>query len=231
MSQVISQNPNPQSMTNEFNYRPVPILAPVSLVLGLCAAMALLTAFGLVIAFIGAVLGVIAFLRIRKAEGDLGGLWLAAIGLCLSSIFLVTGTGLQSYSYATELPEGYTRVNFPYGISRKEFVYENGRRQLHPDVQPLVDQNIFIKGWMWNRGKETDLTAFVLLKDNGKCCMGGDPKPFDMILITLPPDEKVDYLSGLISVGGKLKANPNAPYGAPVYAIEATHVEKARTSF
>jgi hypothetical protein len=77
MSQVLSEAARPRTQVNEFNYRPVPVLAPVSLVLGLCAAMALLTAFGVVIALIGTLLATVTWLRIRRADGDLGG---SAIG-------------------------------------------------------------------------------------------------------------------------------------------------------
>ena len=231
MSQTISHTVSAASQHEEFDYRPVPVLAPVSLVLGLCSAIALFAAFGVIIAFIGAVLGGICLLKIRRANGTLGGGLLSMSGLVLSSIFFVSGIGVHSYSYATELPEGYIRVNFPNDISRKQFVIENGRRQIHPDVKPLVDQKIFLKGYMWNRGKENGLTAFVLLKDNGKCCFGGDPAAWDMILVMMEPGETVDYILGLVSVGGTLRANPNAGFGAAVYTIEAPHFERARTSF
>jgi hypothetical protein len=84
---------------------------------------------------------------------------------------------------------------------------------------------------MWNRGKENGLTSFVLLKDNGKCCFGGDPAKWDMILVIMEPGETVDYIPGLVSVGGTLRANPNAGLAAAVYTIEGTHFERARTSF
>jgi hypothetical protein len=228
MSQAVEPAPATQSQASEFNYRPVPVLAPVSLVLGLCGAMALLAAFGVVIAFLGTILGSIAFLRIRRAGGDLGGGWLAGIGLGLSSIFLVSGISLQSYGYATELPEGHIRVNFPHDISRKQFVYQNGRTMLHPDVELLVDQNIFLKGYMRPSKKINGLTAFELLKDNGKCCFGGEPAAWDSILVLLSPGETVDYSTGLISVAGRLSADFSR---ARVYTIDATHVERSRTSF
>jgi hypothetical protein len=228
MSQVVEPAPATRSQVNEFNYRPVPVLAPVSLVLGLCGAMALLTAFGVVIAFLGAILGGISFLRIRRANGDLGGGWLATIGLMLSSLFLVMGISLQSYGYATELPEGHIRVNFPHDISRKQFIYENGQTKLHPDVEPLVDQNIFLKGFMRPSKKINGLTAFELLKDNGKCCFGGEPAAWDSILVVLSPDDSVDYTTGLMSVAGRLSVDFSQPR---VYKIDATHVERSRTSF
>lgn len=228
MSQAVEPAPATRSRANEFDYRPVPVLAPVSLVLGLCAAMALLAAFGIVIALLGAILGGIAFLRIRRGNGDLGGSWLAGIGLGLSSIFLVIGIGLQSYGYATELPEGYIRVNFPHDISRKQFVYQNGQTMLHPDVEPLVDHNIFIKGFIRPSTKINGLTAFELLKDNGACCFGGEPAEWDSILVILAPGETIDYSTGLISVAGRLSADFSR---ARVYTIDATHVERSRTSF
>lgn len=229
MSQTIPQAAPARS--KEFNYRPVPVLAPVSLVLGICSAIALLTAFGVVIGLFGAILGGLCLLKIRRADGELGGGVLSTLGLTLSGLFLIGGVGLQSYGYATEVPEGYLRVSFPDDISQKQFVVKNGRQTLHPDVEPLVDHKIFLKGYMWNRGKETGLTSFVLLKDNGKCCFGGNPAAWDMILVEMQPGKTVDYRAGLVSVGGVLRADPNAVEGAAVYRIEGTHFERARTSF
>lgn len=230
MSQTIERAAEaPQ--TNEFDYRPMPILAPVSLVFGIFSWIGLLTLFGVALPIVGAILAAICLTQIRQADGALGGRLLARLGFGLSVLFFVSSSCLHAYAFATEVPEGYRRVNFPREISMKKFVVENGKNQLHPDVKPLVDQPIYIKGYMYPSQEQFELTSFVLLRDNGKCCFGGDPAPQDMIFVEMQQDQVVDFLSGLVAISGVLRANPNPNFGDPVYRIEGNHFGRAKTSF
>ena len=145
MSQTI-QRAVPTAPQNEFDYRPVPVLAPVSLVIGICSSIGLLTLFALPMALIGATLAAICLIQIRRSDGALGGGLLAAAGFALSVLFFVSGSCLFAYNFSTEVPEGYRRVNFPREISMKRFIIESGGRQgLHPDVKPLVDRAIRLR--------------------------------------------------------------------------------------
>lgn len=220
-------------LTNEFDYRPMPVLAPVSLVFGIFSSIGLLAPFVLTLGMVGAVLAVICLIQIRRADGALGGRLLASLGLGLSVLFFASGVCRHAYAFATEVPDGYRRVNFPREISMKKFVIENGIKELHPDVKPLVDQPIFIKGYMYPEQQQFGLTSFVLLRDNGKCCFGGNPAPEDMILVEMQQNQTVDFLSGLVAIGGVLRANPNPNPNIddPVYRIEGNHFGRAKTSF
>jgi len=220
-----------EGQSHEFQYRPVPVLAPVSVVVGLSSIISLASVVGLALAVIGIVLGAVGYWRIRQSAGEFGGKAVAAIGFCLSVFFLISGSSLHAYNFVTELPEGHIRVNFPADISKKQFVMEAGRRKLHPDVLPLVGQDVFIKGYMWNNRTGSGLTGFVMLKDNGKCCFGGDPALYDMMVVRMQDEQTVDYMEGLISVAGKLQADPDAGPEDPVYVLEATMVERARSRF
>ena len=211
-----------------FDYKPVPAYAPVAGVIAILSATALFAEIMVLLAFAGIFVGGFAVYRIRKANGALGGKTWARLGLYGSLVCFVAGIATHAYAYATEIPAGHIRVNFPHDISNKQFVYVNGVRELHPDVALLDGQKIFIKGFMYNTQKQTGLDNFVLLKDNGKCCFGGAPKPFDMMVVKLQNGKTVDKIDGLISVAGTLKCYPQSP-GA-VYLLEATYVARARTS-
>jgi hypothetical protein len=217
---------------NQFDYRPVPMLAPVTLFLGMVSAVGLLTVIGLFIALLGTILGTVAFVQIRRARGELGGIVVTSIGLVCAVAFLVGGTTLHAYTYATEVPENHLRVNFNHDISKKGFVEKDGRRTLHPDVAALEGEQIFVKGFMWNTSKPTGLSEFLLLKDNGECCFGGDPSPTDMIIVRMQKGMTVDAMPNrLVAVGGVLRCKPDAAPMEPVYFLDATHCELARTSF
>jgi hypothetical protein len=217
---------------SEFDYRPMPVLAPVSLFLGLASFIALMGLVGLFLAFVAILVSVAAVWTIRRSRGQYSGTLLASIGLVLSTGFFASGSGLMYRDYVEELPEGYARVNFPNDISARQFVVIDGRLEIHPDVKPLDGQKVFLKGWMWNTQSSRGLDRFVLLKDNGKCCMGGDPAPYDMMEVRLRSGQTADYMEGLIAVAGVLRMDPEGPSrGEPVYVLEADQIGRARTVF
>ena len=217
--------------SGEFNYRPVPVLAPVSLFFGVCSLIAFLAnVIGAIIGLFGIVTSIICLLVIRRANGELGGKTICKFGLGLSVLCFIVGLGLHIYNYTTEVPEGFRRTHFASEISAKGFVIENGLRKLHPDVAKLEGRKLFLKGFMWNTMKTTGLENFLMLKDNGQCCFGGDPKQTDMIWIEMQ-GKKVDKHDVMVAVAGVLRCNPNAAEGTPVYLLEASMFEPARTSY
>ena len=222
-----------EAVPSEFDYRPVPIAAPVSLFLGFCSSLGLFTIVGLGLGLFGTLLGAICLLRIRQSKGELGGTWIAAAGCVMSLAFLISGTTLHAYTFATEVPEGFRRVNFTHDISKKLFVTEGDYKKLHPDVAALNGQQVFIKGYMYPEKTTKNLTSFLLVKDNQQCCFGGQPNLNDMIMVTMQKGKKMDYHRGLVSIAGTFRtAATQGPAGLlPIYSVEAIQAEKARTNF
>jgi hypothetical protein len=223
-----------QAVAQEFAYRPVPLLAPVSLVLGLCSVIALFGTIGLVVSLIGTILGFLTFRKIRAAGGELGGRIPALAGFVLSAFFLVGGSTLQAYEYATEVPEGFARVNFANDISKKGFVSQDGQQGLHPDVMKLDGQKIFLKGYMYPTPQTEGITEFVLVKDNQQCCFGGQPALTDMIVVRLPKNMPAELTSGIVNVAGVFHTKPNQDTVAglaPVYEIEGAYFKPSRILF
>lgn len=222
-------------LVKEFDYKPVPVTAPAALVVGICSAVSLMTIFGIVVGLIGILLGVVCLVKIRRSPGEFGGRLLARLGIGLSMVFMASGAALHSFTYIDEVPEGCLRVNFPYGIAEKEFLVENGKRKLHPDVAKLVGKKVFLKGYPYILKSQT-VRNFLLLKDSGKCCFGGDPMPNDVIEVRMQDGETVTINQkggqrNLVSVAGVFRANPNAKPGESVYVLEGFHFTPARTSF
>lgn len=213
---------------DEFGYKPVPVIAPVACFLGLICIVALFTELALPFCIFAMVLAFLAMRKIRRSEGELGGMVWAKIGLVSAAVFFVVSTASVVYAYTHEVPEGYTRVDFTRDISARQFVNEHGKRRLHPEVAKLDGQKIFIKGYMWKTKRQVGLDDFVFLKDNGKCCFGGNPKPYDMMIVKMKKGT-TDAMGGLISVAGTLRCNPDSK-GA-VYTLEAVLVEPARTRY
>ena len=84
---------------------------------------------------------------------------------------------------------------------------------------------------MWLTQRDKGLEKFVFLKDNGECCFGGEPKPYDMMQVEMPGGKTVDGHTGMVSVAGILRTNVVAPDGDAVYILEAQLVEPSRTRF
>jgi len=223
------------SANSEFNYKPVPVLAPVSLCLGLLSAMGFLGILAVPIGLVGTIVSLICILRLRKVRGEYGGMWLAVTGLVTSFLFFTTSGGLWVYGYQTEVPDGFRRLNFMSDISQKGFVVEKGSKDVfNPDVRALDGKKVFIKGYMYPTKQMEGLKTFLLVKDNAQCCFGGNPAVTDMILVDLAPGKTVNYHSGVLtSVGGVFHCKPTSgPAGLqPAYTIDGLFVENARTLF
>lgn len=138
------------------------------------------------------------------------------------------------YNYHHEVPEGFERINFARQISQNAFIVNEGARDIHPDVKALVDKPIFLKGFMYPTGQDVGLTKFLLLKDSGQCCFGGQPALQDMVEVRMKEGLDVDYYAGRVSVAGTFKINPYY-HGAdplePLFLLEAEYFSKAKTAF
>ena len=232
MSQIFTESAEPiespetpYDPADEFAYRPVPPLAPISLFLGICALSGFVGIPCLAVGFVGVVLGVIALWQIRRSEGCLGGMGIACLGAGLSTIMFVAGSGYHAYDYVTELPEGYQRVSFP-DLAKHEPTNVGGKPEVGPEVADIDGKPIFIKGYMYPTGRLTEISEFVLVKDTGQCCFGGQPKLTDMIVVKFDEGMTVNHREQqLVGVGGIFRANSIVQSGVltAIYQIEGTH--------
>jgi hypothetical protein len=217
----------------EFDYRPTPIIVPICVTLGVLSVSSLLGVVGILIALIGTVTGVFAVLKVRSGEGMFSGMWGALAGFVMSLGFALVGITSQVYAYQTEVPEGFRRVSFSQDISAKGFQVTEGKFGLHPDVAELLDQKVFLKGYMYPQRQTQGLMEFLLLKDTGECCFGGQPNPTDMILVQMQNPQGANYSQGRVAVAGTFKLTKNTtPEGLqPVYALEVVKFERSRSAF
>ena len=151
----------------------------------------------------GIVCGAMGLRHLRLYPHELSGKPLAWFGLVLSSILFVVGSALQSYVYATEVPDGYQRIAFE--------TLKAGARQPDvpsPEAIALDGQQVFIKGYIYPGQQRYGLKQFVLVPDLGTCCFGGSPKLTHMIEVTLRGDKTLDYSMTKRKLAGTLRVNP-----------------------
>ncbi len=219
----------------EFLYRPIPALVPVSMAFVVISLLASIWDLLLVIPLAGVILSMIAWRQIRQSQGTLSGGLLASLTLGLQAMMFVGFASMHIHSFATEVPPGYERTNFTTDISKKGFSTENGRVGVHPDVQKLVGEKVMIKGYMYPTKQMTGIKSFVLCRDNGDCCFGGQPKTTDMILVKMNGDKTVNFHDNkvMVSVSGIFKAEPTVDETGlrPVYQLECEYFGKAKTLY
>ncbi len=165
-----------------FPYRAISRSAIVSVILFLVAAWGLLPVLlpllGLSLIGVGAAL--VSLRSISKYPDEFSGTQVAVTGLVLNGLLLVGGTAMHTYIYLTEVPEGYTRVQF-YELQQDA----NGPDQPTEKAVSIHNQDIFLKGYIHPSSGGGLLRHFILVPDLGTCCFGGQPKSSDMIEVTL----------------------------------------------
>lgn len=210
---------------NEFSYRPIPVLAPVSLVIGVCSIIGLASVAGLSVPLAGVILGVLGLRQITRAHGEYGGYKLTLTGLVLSSICLMAGTSLHAYTYATEVPDGYERLSFRWLAEQKPII-EDGQTRIHPDAKSLDGQKVFVKGYMYPGKTMKNLKEFTLCKDTGQCCFGGKPAITDIITVEFVNDVRANFRElSLVNVAGTFRAKKVVIGGeiSSLYSLEAEY--------
>ncbi len=219
----------------EFLYRPIPSLVPISMAFVVISLVASIWDVLLIVPLVGATLAVMAWRQIRQSQGTLSGSGLACASLSLQAIMFAAFAAMHAYSYATEVPAGYERINFTGDISKKGFSIQNGQPGIHPDVQKLVGQKVMIKGYMYPTKQAKGIKSFVLCRDNGDCCFGGQPKTTDMILVKMNGDKTAEFHDNkvMVSVSGVFLAEPTVDETGlqPVYQLECEFFGRAKTLY
>ena len=213
MSQTVVSNDVPASTNdvaaalNELNFRPVPFLAPVTLVFGLASVCGLANIPLMSIGMVGMILGIITLIRIGRSDGTYGGWKITLAGTVLSALFLFGSGALHAYHYMTEVPEGYVRKSFAK-LAKTKPIIKNGATQIPQEIVDEWDgQKVFVKGYMYPTGVLKGLKTFVLCKDTGQCCFGGNPLIEDMIVVNMTGDKTIDHRElELVSIAGTFHA-------------------------
>jgi hypothetical protein len=66
-----------------------------------------------------------------------------------------------------------------------------------PDwLKQLDGKQVRIRGFMYPTYRSTDLTGFMLARDNDICCFRRNPEIYDVFVVRLAEGEKTDYIEG-----------------------------------
>lgn len=207
----------------EEQYRALSLLAVVSFGCGLLSALVLISVWLSLIAVLGVLVGLYAGYQVRRQPDELTGGGLARAGLILSLVMLIVGWARAGYVYATEVPEGYQRVSYAQ-------LQPDNRRpgEIVPQSALALDgQRVFIKGYVYPGEQSRGIKRFVLCRDNGACCFGGQPKLTDMIQVDLEEPLTLDYSPFLKRLGGIFyvdRTEASDDLGGVLYRLEADYL-------
>lgn len=101
-------------------------------------------------------------------------------------------------TFRVEGPEGALRINFDdldlLKVLNMEPVTTNAVELMPEWLKQLDGKRIRLRGYMIPTFESTGLTSFVLARDTQLCCMGRNPKVYDVIQVELRPGRECDYL-------------------------------------
>ncbi|MBN1394686.1 MAG: DUF4190 domain-containing protein [Pirellulales bacterium] len=198
-------------------YRAIDPLAVFSVVFGGLSILTALNVWLSAIPLVGVALGLLSRRRISRAPDTLTGRGMAKLGISLSLALWLAGCGLLLYRGQSEIPYGYTEID--YDVLQPD--------PAHPTMSvPQValdmrDKKVFIRGYIQARRQQMHIKEFILCPIQGSCpfCTP-NPKPTEMIRVTLVGDLETNYTTHLIGVAGRFQVQPDDISGIP-YAIEA----------
>jgi hypothetical protein len=196
----------------EAAYRAIPGTAIAAAVLALLSPLAFFGWMLLAVPAVGLVLGVVAFSAIARRPQELLGKPLALAAVVLSVVSLVGGSVVLARAYAAELPAGYARIH--YGLLQP---LPGDPPHAIPDTAREIDgRNVLLKGYMYPGKQQHDITQFLLVRDQGDCCFGGNPKITDRVLVQMRDPKHprgIDFSPRITKIAGRFVIRPTASPG------------------
>ncbi len=180
------------------DYRALSSSAVAALALGVLSPLAMFDWWLGLIPLTAVILGIVALRTVRTHHGEYTGAGLAIVGTVLAVLFWIGGFARLGYIYATEVPEGYERIDY----SILQPLPDDPPTQIPPDAKSLDGKKVFIKGYIYPGQRQYGITQFLLVRDQGSCCFGGNPKLTDRILVQLSDPGGLAFSSRLFKVAG-----------------------------
>ena len=206
-------------------YKALSAAAVASLILGILSLMSFLYVWFVAIPIVGLILGIVALKKIRANPEDLTGEAVAKAGLALCVAIGIAGPSYLGYVYATEVPEWAMRIS--YAELQPDPAIPG--QLIPPSAVALNDKKVFIKGFMYpGKNLQDGIKQFVLCRDQGDCCFGGNPKITDRILVSLTDPLTVSYSQKMFKLAGTFRIDPIQSaegLGAVYYHLDAEYVQ------
>lgn len=183
-------------------YKPYSPAAMLGLVAGIAAVIAAIAVYDigwgfLTVPIVGILFGLKGLRSVRRY--DMMGRGAAKVGMALSALAIVGGTAGYLYLLATTVPPGYEVISY-------DPLRGGVTGMIPPEAKALEGKKVYLNGYMYPTNKVRGLDRFVLCRDNGTCCFGGQPKVEDMVEVKVAPGRTINHTSSLRGIGGTFHA-------------------------
>jgi hypothetical protein len=170
-------------------YRAIGGAVVAAAVLAILSPLAFLDWWLAVVPVLGIVLGIVAWRDIAARPTELGGKRIAIAAIALSACALVGGLIYQSLVYAQELPPGFLRANY----AMLQPLPGDPPTAIPDSARELDGRDVLLKGYMYPGKQQQGIVQFLLVRDQGDCCFGGNPKITDRVLVQLRDAKGIDF--------------------------------------
>jgi hypothetical protein len=82
---------------------------------------------------------------------------------------------------------------------------------------------VLLKGYMYPGSQQNGILQFLLVRDQGDCCFGGNPKITDRVLVQLQDTKSIAFSPRLTKIAGRFEVRPTgsaALDGGVLYHLE-----------
>jgi len=186
------------------DYRAVSGWAIGSLVLAVLSPLAFADWWLAVVPVAGIVVGLVGWRQIAMRPEALVGAPLAIGGVVVSAGLLIAGLTTLTQIYIAELPEGFIRINY----KMLQPLDGDPATAVPPTAYEADGKDVLLKGYMYPGSEQEGIVQFLLVRDQGDCCFGGNPKITDRVLVTLSDTDGIDFTPRLVKIAGHFAVRP-----------------------
>ena len=225
MSTGLFQSPRPASGADEplldtaERYRAISGTTIVSGLLAIVSPLSFLDWWLVVVPIMSIVLGLIAYREIQRRSDELTGKPLALAAILLSTLTAVGSLTFLSIVYAAEVPAGFRRLD--YTMLQP---LDGDPPTAVPDTAYAMDgASVLLKGYIYPGSKQHGIVQFLLVRDQGDCCFGGNPKITDRVLVQMRDTQSIEFSPRLTKFAGRFSVRPTATTtldGGVLYHLE-----------
>lgn len=204
-------------------YRAVSGWAIGSLVLTVLSPLAFADWWLAVVPIAGIVAGLVGWRQIAARPDALVGTPLAISGVVVSACLLMASLTTLTQVYIAELPEGFIRINY----QMLQPLPGDPATEVPASAYDADGKDVLLKGYMYPGDQQEGIAQFLLVRDQGDCCFGGNPKITDRVLVNLQDPAGIDFTPRLVKIAGRFVIRlAGAPEidGGVLYHIEDAFV-------
>jgi len=185
-------------------YRAIGGTTIAAAVLAVLAPLAFLDWWLAIVPVVGFVLGIVARRDILARPTELIGMPLAIGAAAFSACMLVGGLAYQTAVYRAELPPGFERLTY----AALQPLEGDPPTAIPETAREFDGRNVLLKGYMYPGKQQQGIVQFLLVRDQGDCCFGGNPKITDRVLVQLRDASGIEFSPRLRKIAGRFAIRP-----------------------